>query len=67
MTDPSPENAAPEGAAIDYASLPVAPAREPPPSGRRIALVLVGVTVALIVLCASCCLAYAFFIDYKAR
>lgn len=67
MTDPATEHAAPENATPDYASLPVAPAREPPPSGRRVALVIVGVTVALIVLCASCCLAYAFFIDYKAR
>ncbi len=62
MTEPDPE-----ARPLDLGSIPVAPPREPPPTGRSVALVIAGVTLALLVLCASCCLAYAFFIDYKAR
>lgn len=64
MTDesPSPTETLPAPRTIR-----VAPAREPPPSGRQVALVLVGLTVAMVVFFTLACLGYAVFIDHKAR
>lgn len=38
-----------------------------PPSGRKVALVLIAILLILLLTCAACVLSYAYYVDIKSR
>ena len=48
-------------------SAPATPPRQVPPTGWRIALVLIAIIVGLALVCLSCVIGYMFYVDARQR